>query len=204
MQIYTTTPLFSADSFLRVFLDPGVTEEWSENSFLDIPSFLVLMLLLLLLIHTKGKFDLGYISKPYYFHLYSLPQARCILLHLLYCVCGVLSHSVISDSLQPNGLYLSRVLCPWYFPGKNTGVGCHFLLLGIFLMQEWTCVGRQVLYHCATQEALEWKQMIIEPNTDKQIRDRVLSVSCFLKKSILSIASSPKPIAFMKCLMLLK
>ena len=27
---------------------------------------------------------------------------------------------------------LSRLLCPWDFPGKNTGVGCHFLLQGIF------------------------------------------------------------------------
>ena len=35
--------------------------------------------------------------------------------------------------LQPNGLYLGRLLCPWDFPGKNTGVGCHFLLQGIFL-----------------------------------------------------------------------
>ena len=26
-------------------------------------------------------------------------------------------------------------LCPWYSPGKNTGVGCHFLLQGIFLTQ---------------------------------------------------------------------
>ena len=25
--------------------------------------------------------------------------------------------------------------CPWNFPGKNTGVGCHFLLQGIFLTQ---------------------------------------------------------------------
>ena len=25
-----------------------------------------------------------------------------------------------------------RLLCPWDFPGKNTGVGCHFLLQGIF------------------------------------------------------------------------
>ena len=25
--------------------------------------------------------------------------------------------------------------CPWLFPGKNTGVGCHFLLQGIFLTQ---------------------------------------------------------------------
>ena len=26
----------------------------------------------------------------------------------------------------------ARLLCPWDFPGKNTGVGCHFLLQGIF------------------------------------------------------------------------
>ena len=28
-----------------------------------------------------------------------------------------------------------QVLCPWDFPGKNTGVGCHSLLQGIFLNQ---------------------------------------------------------------------
>jgi len=28
-----------------------------------------------------------------------------------------------------------RLLCPWDFPGKNTEVGCHFLLQGIFLTQ---------------------------------------------------------------------
>ena len=28
-----------------------------------------------------------------------------------------------------------RLLCPWNSPGKNTGVGCHFLLQGIFLTQ---------------------------------------------------------------------
>ena len=27
------------------------------------------------------------------------------------------------------------LLCPWDSPGKNTGVGCHFLLQGIFLNQ---------------------------------------------------------------------
>ena len=27
------------------------------------------------------------------------------------------------------------LLCPWDSPGKNTGVGCHFLLQGIFLTQ---------------------------------------------------------------------
>ena len=35
---------------------------------------------------------------------------------------GKLSHSVMSDSLQPRGLYPSRLLHPWDSPGKNTGV----------------------------------------------------------------------------------
>ena len=30
----------------------------------------------------------------------------------------------------------ARLLCPWDFPAKNTGVGCHFLLQGIFPTQE--------------------------------------------------------------------
>ena len=35
----------------------------------------------------------------------------------------------MSDFLLPHGLQPARLLCPWTFPGKNTGVGCHFLLL---------------------------------------------------------------------------
>ena len=30
-----------------------------------------------------------------------------------------------------------RLLCPWDSPGKNTGVGFHILLQGIFPTQEW-------------------------------------------------------------------
>ena len=45
------------------------------------------------------------------------------------------SRSVLSNSLWPHEPYLTRLLCPWDFPGKNTGVGCHFLLQGIFLTQ---------------------------------------------------------------------
>ena len=45
------------------------------------------------------------------------------------------SHSVMSNSLQPYGLQPARLFCLWDFPGKNTGVGCHFLLQGIFLTQ---------------------------------------------------------------------
>ena len=36
--------------------------------------------------------------------------------------------SVMSDSVRPHGLQPTRLLCPWDSPGKNTGVGCHFLL----------------------------------------------------------------------------
>ena len=65
------------------------------------------------------------------------------------------SHSVMLDSLQFHGLWFTRNLCPWDFPGKNTGVGCHFLLQGIFRTQGLThvscisCTGRKILYHGA-------------------------------------------------------
>ena len=45
------------------------------------------------------------------------------------------SRSVRSDSLEPHGLQATRLLCPWKSPGKNTGVGCHSFLQGIFLTQ---------------------------------------------------------------------
>ena len=46
-------------------------------------------------------------------------------------------------------LYPTRLLCPWDFPGKNTGVGFQFLLQGIFPTQGLNlsllhC--RQILY----------------------------------------------------------
>ena len=36
--------------------------------------------------------------------------------------------SVVSDSLWLHGLQPSRLFCPQNFPGRNTGVGCHYLL----------------------------------------------------------------------------
>ena len=48
---------------------------------------------------------------------------------------GKWSCSVMSDSLWPQGLQPTRLLHPWDFPGKSTGVGCHCLLQGIFLIQ---------------------------------------------------------------------
>ena len=42
------------------------------------------------------------------------------------CCCWVTS--VVSDSVWPHRQQPARLLCPWDSPGKNTGVGCHFLL----------------------------------------------------------------------------
>ena len=59
------------------------------------------------------------------------------------------SRSVMPDSLRPHGLQPSRLFCPWDFPGKDIGVGCHFLLQGIFPTQGLN-LGllhyRQILY----------------------------------------------------------
>ena len=48
---------------------------------------------------------------------------------------SLFSRSVMSDSLRSHWLLLTRLLCLWDSPGKNTGVGCHFLFQGIFPTQ---------------------------------------------------------------------
>ena len=61
--------------------------------------------------------------------------------------------SVMSDSLRPHELQPTRLLWPRDFPGKNTGMGCYFILQGRFLTQGSnlclcvSCIGRQVLYN---------------------------------------------------------
>ena len=67
------------------------------------------------------------------------------------------SRLVVSDSLQPHGLY-----SPWNSPGQNTGVGSHSLLQGIFPTQGLNsgllhC--RWILYQWSQQQSqriLEW------------------------------------------------
>ena len=49
------------------------------------------------------------------------------------CVC--LATQLCSTLLRPQGLQPARLLCPWDFPGKNTGVGCHVLFQGTFQTQ---------------------------------------------------------------------
>ena len=56
-----------------------------------------------------------------------IPWSRIYCAHI-YVVDQLLTHVQVFCRLQP-----ARLLCPWDFLGKNSGVGCHFLLQGIFL-----------------------------------------------------------------------
>ena len=71
------------------------------------------------------------------------------------CLCvSLCTRSVMSSSFAtPQTEEPARLLCSWDFPGKNTGVSCHFLLQEIFstqgskphLLHLFHC--GQVLYH---------------------------------------------------------
>ena len=50
----------------------------------------------------------------------------CICVSMSECMCVPVC-SVLSDFLQTHGLYPIRLPCPWNIPGKNTGLGGHFL-----------------------------------------------------------------------------
>ena len=63
----------------------------------------------------------------------------------------------MSNSFATPWTLTPRLLCPCDFPGKNIGVGCRFLLQGIFLTQGSNphhLPGRWILYHWASREAL--------------------------------------------------
>ena len=79
--------------------------------------------------------------------------------NLLVCMCAKLLQSCLT--LRCYGLQHARLLCPRDSPGKNTGVGCHFLLQGIFLIQESNpCLQhcRQILYRLSVLQsgAFHW------------------------------------------------
>ena len=73
------------------------------------------------------------------------------------------SCSLVSDCLRSHGLLPTSLLCPWNSPGKNTEVGCHFLLQWIFLTRgsnQVSCIGRWTLYCLSHQES----QVSLVPN----------------------------------------
>ena len=97
-----------------------------------------------------SAFNLNILLSDPKFELLSLfqifnPLCVCV------CVCVVLSHVqlfVIPWTIPHQ--YPTRLLCPWNFPGKNTGAGCHFLLQGISRLKRSnrisrvSCIGRWI------------------------------------------------------------
>ena len=79
-------------------------------------------------------------SKFLVFSKGSSPKLNTSFRQAIKCV----SYSVMSDSLQPQGLQPPSLLCPWNPPSKNTGVGSNSLLQGIFLTQG----SNPCLLHC--------------------------------------------------------
>ena len=56
------------------------------------------------------------------------------------------SRSVASDSWWPHGLQPTRLLHPWVFPGKSTGVGCHWSLIQFINREQQTSFKWELLY----------------------------------------------------------
>ena len=89
------------------------------------------------------------------------------MVQLSHCRSVSISRSVVSDSLLSHGLWPTMLLCPWNSPGKNTGVGCHFLLQGIFPTQGLNLIFlhcRQILYLVTTGKTIAltiWTFVII-------------------------------------------
>ena len=78
----------------------------------------------------------------------------------------MLSLSVVSSSLPPHGLQPARLFCPRDSPGKNTGVGCHALLQGIFPAQgsnSGSLHCRQIHYHLSHQGSPRIPERITYP-----------------------------------------
>ena len=74
----------------------------------------------------------------------------CVFVYVHACV-----HSIVSDCLRHRGLWPTRLFGPWDFPGKNTGVGCHSLLQGIFLTQGLNPCLLHLLHHSMGRGGME-------------------------------------------------
>ena len=87
------------------------------------------------------------------------------------------SYTTLRDPMDcnPPGSSVQGILCPWNSLGRNTGIGCHFLLQGTFPNQRLNpdflhC--RQILYHLSHQ-MVAYKSLImliILPNVYKYTR----------------------------------
>ena len=99
--------------------------------------------------------------------------------------------SVVPNSLWPHGLQPTRLLCPWEFPGNDTGVGCYFLHQGIFPTQGSNpgflhC--RQILYRLSYKGS--WS-LYPEQNLIQYRKEFSLLLACSLSLFFFLILARP-------------
>ena len=74
----------------------------------------------------------------------------------------------MSDSMQPQGLQPSRLLHPWDSSGKNTGVGCHALLQGIFPTQV-SCIAGKFFTPELPGKPSKWQSQDSNPESGSKV-----------------------------------
>ena len=117
----------------------------------------------------KGFFSKSRVQKSFTWYLLQFPRNGlvwvCVCVFVCVCVCVCVNRSLGAGSLDTelwstlfwaHGLKPTRAFCPWDFPGKNTGVGYHLFLHGLFPTQGSNSshlLHRWILYHWATWAA---------------------------------------------------
>ena len=101
------------------------------------------------------------------------------------------SRSVVFDSSRPHGLQPTRLLHPWDFPGKSTGVECHCLLrhliykcLNVYYFQIhiFSCLLKKILFrHKCLKFNISKTELLILPPTLSHIYLTPLSTCSFKK-----------------------
>ena len=76
---------------------------------------------------------------------FPFPASPRVCVCVCVCVCAYV-YVCVPSHVQLFCYPTTKLLFPWNFPHKNTGVGCHFLLWGIFLTQGLNCCLLRLLY----------------------------------------------------------
>ena len=92
------------------------------------------------------------------------------------CMCASSVTSAVSDSLRPTHCNPTRLLCPWDFSSKSSGVGYHALLLGsswpkVRIYVSW--IAGEFFYHWEVAAvSSEWYWDVWPPEERNSIQDQ--------------------------------
>ena len=89
--------------------------------------------------------SIAFDSLPFPWHsswwIYSSSYFRQVIIHQLKLFTAAAKTSVVSNSVWPHRQQSTRLPHSWDSPGKNTGVGCHFLLWKLFARNFQILIG---------------------------------------------------------------